>query len=152
MKGSLKLATQTTKTSKPAKATSLSNLFLNEIKIQADVSQLALARDFVGRAAKACGFSHQEVFDITLATNEAVANAIEHGSPKQDSYVKVSCGCAKGNFIVKVKDTGKFCKVVNMKEGNYRGRGILLMLALMDTVAFDESPEGTTVCLMKKCS
>jgi anti-sigma regulatory factor (Ser/Thr protein kinase) len=144
------LASQTTKINKAAK-TEPKQAFNYQLEIKADLAQLALVRDFISKAAKNCFFSHRDIFDITLATNEAVANAIEHGSARADSIVKVSYRCVKGNFIVKVKDTGRFSKVINMNNNGYRGRGIMLMLALMDRVAFDETPQGTEVYLIKKC-
>ncbi len=54
--------------------------------------------------------------------------------------------------IVKVTDAGVFKRAVPGPEeaANYRGHGILLMLALMDQVTVDESANGTTVHLVKK--
>lgn len=146
------MASQTTKIKKLAKPEQLKSAFSYCLEIKADLAQLALVRDFISQAAKNCVFSHQDIFDITLATNEAVANAIEHGSTGPDSVVRISYRCVKGNFVVKVKDTGRFSKVINMNNGDYRGRGIMLMLALMDRVAFDETPQGTEVSLIKKCA
>lgn len=146
------LATQTIKTksfkSSPQKTT---EFFGAELEIEPEASQLAFVRDFISQAAKSCFFSHQAVFDIVLAANEAVANAIEHGSPSKNGTIKISYQCTAGNFVVKVKDTGRFQKVINI-DNDCRGRGIMLMLALMDKVTFDETPEGTVVCLMKKCA
>ena len=52
---------------------------------------------------------------------------------------------------MKVADEGVFKNSLPGpgEVANYRGHGILLMLALMDKVTIDESPRGTTVHLTK---
>jgi len=115
---------------------------------------LAKVRDFIAEIAGSCGFGQHSVYDIKVAVGEAIANAVEHGSPKgEENHVKISCQFDGRNLNIQVADEGVFKKVVPSPADsvNYRGHGILIMLALMDRVSIDESPFGTTVSLTKCC-
>lgn len=125
-----------------------------ELKLNSDPCHLSEARSYVADKASKCHFTEQDVFDIKLAVGEALANAIEHGSPDgSKNTIKVTCFCNKTDLKIAVSDQGSFKKVLpggNSRDVDYRGRGILLMLALMDKVSIDESENGTTVNLTKK--
>ncbi len=122
------------------------------LTIPSDLSSLAKARSFVAETAAECGFGEDDIYAIKLAAGEAVANAVEHGAPNGElNCVTVTCLCKNKNFLVIVKDEGRFKKRVPGPAGedNYRGRGIPLMLAVMDKVTIDEKPDGTRVTLTK---
>lgn len=122
------------------------------ITIPSNLSNLAEARRFVAETAAECGFGEDDIYAIKLATGEAVANAVEHGSPDGEANcVTITCLRKKNNFLVVVKDEGHFKKRVPGPSGedNYRGRGIPLMLAVMDKVTIDEKSDGTRVTLTK---
>ena len=128
---------------------------VQEIAIPSKDELVAQARDHVARIAGDCGFSADVVFDIKVAVGEAVANAVEHGSPCGEAgLVKVSCLCEQGSFVIRVIDEGVFkCKMVAAdSDCDFRGHGLMLMLALMDQVTVDESATGTTVILIKRFS
>ncbi len=123
-------------------------LFKSDSKILPDI------RNLVAGFAKGCGFAEAIMFDIKLAASEAIANAIEHGSPDgDDNSIKIKCYCEDDNFIVEVKDEGRFKNKLPVGTGdnvNFRGRGVLIMLALMDKVIIDETKSGTCVYLSKR--
>ena len=125
-----------------------------EVKFNSEPSNLAEARKYVADKAACCHFNDQEIFDIKLAVGEALANAVEHGSPKGSrNEITVTCYCNKNDLMIAVSDQGSFRKILpvgNSNDVDYRGRGILLMLALMDKVSIDESENGTTVYLTKR--
>lgn len=127
-----------------------------EYKFSALTGNISQARKFAAKVASTCNFTDQDIFDIKLAVGEAVANAIEHGSPLGESNeINIICHCHGDNFIVGIRDQGKFKKKLPINDNddvNFRGRGILIMLALMDKVSIDESKHGTTVYLQKKYS
>lgn len=122
------------------------------VKIESRLKRLAEIREFIGRNAKACGFDDDAIFEIKLATSEAAANAIEHGSPNPDSNeVAITVRCINTDFLVIIEDQGTFRKGIPApsEETSYRGRGIPLMLALMDKITVDERAGGTRVTLFK---
>ena len=125
------------------------------IEVPAKAENLARLRHFVKDFASLCGFSSADVYDIVLAVGEAISNAVEHGSPGgEKSAIVVTCGCHDDDLVVQVSDEGVFQRQMPELEtepdASYRGRGIFLMLALMDKVSIDESKKGTTVFLSKR--
>lgn len=113
---------------------------------------LPLLRQFIVDFAAGCGFDDETLFNIKVAVAEAIANAVEHGSPKgNQNNIYTSCKCSENDFVIEIRDEG--CFELNDQrvdeDLSIRGRGILLMLSLMDKVTFDETPNGTLVSLTK---
>ena len=123
-----------------------------EIEVRSTGDNLAAVRNFVAEVADSCGFDYHLIYDIKVAVGEAIANAVEHGSPLgKANRVKVVCDCAGDTLNIKIIDQGVFKRSIpNPENVSYRGHGILLMLALMDKVTIDESAHGTTVSLAKR--
>lgn len=127
-------------------------LIKKELDVASKGDNLAKVRNFVADIAGDCGFDEHVIYDIKVAVGEAIANAVEHGSPNGESnHVRVVCICDGATLTIKIIDEGVFRRAVPSPEENiaYRGHGILLMLALMDKVSIDESAQGTTVSLTK---
>lgn len=123
------------------------------LKIDSRGEELASARNYIAGIAEGLGFDKSAVYDIKVAVGEALANAIEHGSPQaQTNKVKISCRHTTDEMTIKISDEGVFKREIPSGGPNsgYRGHGIHLMLALMDAVMIDESPHGTTVSLVKR--
>ncbi len=84
---------------------------------------------------------------LLLAIGEAVANAIDHGSRRDDTQiVRVEIARRGNEIIASVGDSGQWLPGV----GGYfsgRGRGHLLMEALCDDVDVDTDQHGTIVTL-----
>lgn len=86
-----------------------------------------------------------EVDDVTMAVNEAVQNAIEHGHRRRSTPVSVTLERTNGDIDITVVDQG------NWTEGasDDRGRGLSLMRALMDDVSITSLEEGTQIVLRR---
>ncbi|MDQ3890289.1 MAG: ATP-binding protein [Actinomycetota bacterium] len=84
------------------------------------------------------------VFDLKLAATEALANALIHGS----GPVEVTLGSSDGAVEIEVSDRGGFKAAADV-EGE-RGRGIPLMVALVDEVEFTSARDGTRIRLRKR--
>ncbi len=84
--------------------------------------------------------------DVTMATNEAVQNAIEHAHGLGSEPFEVELERRGEELIVSVRDHGHW------REGSSaeRGRGLPLMRALMDDVTVQPSPGGTTVTMRRR--
>jgi anti-sigma regulatory factor (Ser/Thr protein kinase) len=95
------------------------------------------------------GLRGEERFDLKLAATEAVTNALK-GTP---GPVDVTLTGEDGVVTVEVSDRGGLSpRLAAPARGPEAegGRGIALMLALLDHVAFERSPNGTRVRLTKR--
>lgn len=99
------------------------------------------------------GWDEQESGRVLLAASEAVSNAIEHGSPDAGS-VDIVLEATAGRLILRVRDQGRpgsSTPVACDQEPpstDIRGRGLLIMSRLADSVAFAAcEPAGTEVAL-----
>ena len=87
--------------------------------------------------------------EIVLATSEAVANAIEHAETPALRTVEVEASRKEGEVVVVVQDFGAWREPA---MGSDRGRGFVLMKALMDDVAVESAPRGTRVTMRRRIS
>ncbi len=125
-----------------------------EMKITSESANLARVRNRVRQIGETCDLNERQIFDLQVAVGEATANAIEHGSPfGPENYVRIKAHCDGIALTVTVQDQGKFKRRMSdptIEQDNFRGRGIPLMLALMDRVTIDEGKDGTSVVLLKR--
>jgi GAF domain-containing protein/anti-sigma regulatory factor (Ser/Thr protein kinase) len=85
--------------------------------------------------------------EIVLAASEAVANAIEHAASPIHRTVEVEASVRDDEVVVVVQDFGAWREPV---EESDRGRGFVLMRALMDEVAVEAAPRGTRVTMRRR--
>jgi anti-sigma regulatory factor (Ser/Thr protein kinase)/PAS domain-containing protein len=84
-----------------------------------------------------------------LAVGEAVANAIDHGSARDDAQVvRIEVAVRGDELIVSVSDSGQWQPGAEGYFTGGRGRGHLLMQALTDDVHIDTDHQGTIVTLV----
>jgi anti-sigma regulatory factor (Ser/Thr protein kinase) len=120
-----------------------------ELPIRAEPTALRTARGFADAAAVDLGLDDDARFRFTLAANEAVANAIEHGAPRADGTVLLCISSDEDSLCFEVHDCGGFG--VDWSEPDplsERGRGLPLMAALVDHVDLTPGPDGTVVRLV----
>ncbi|MGZ4133174.1 MAG: SpoIIE family protein phosphatase, partial [Actinomycetota bacterium] len=88
-----------------------------------------------------------DVDAAVLALNEAAANAIEHGASGGEIVVAIE---VRGEDLeMRVHDRGRWQERPSAGD---RGRGLLLMRALMDDVQVERADGGTTVTLRRRVS
>lgn len=122
-----------------------------------DRRQLRAAVEELGVAARAAGFSLEDIESFLLALGEALANAIEHGCRgRPDSRVWLSYGVGADRLWARVRDEGEGfdpSRVPDPRRGTglmrSSGRGILMMRGLCDKVEWCRG--GTEVRLLKVC-
>jgi anti-sigma regulatory factor (Ser/Thr protein kinase) len=105
----------------------------------ADPLVLSEARTFLRRLASDVGFSPHVTEEVLLAVMEACNNAIEHsGSLEWRLAWKVWNSCLE----LEIQDDGLFKEPLPLPEAEVaRGRGMLLMMALMDSVTVRKGTE-----------
>jgi anti-sigma regulatory factor (Ser/Thr protein kinase) len=110
-----------------------------------------VARDWVHAALRRAGWPPDAVDDATLAVDEAVQNAVEHGS-EAEAPVEIELGLQDGGAEVWVRDRGRPGAPVpsgppeTPPESSPRGRGRAIMAALADA-DWREHDGGTEVRL-----
>lgn len=97
------------------------------------------------------GLSSDTAFDIKLALEEALVNAVKHGN-KQDDTKKVFIKAeviGNDRLEIEVKDQGKgfdylnlFSPISEEKLESFSGRGIFLIQKHMDEVIFFDGGRG----------
>ena len=123
-----------------------------EFQITSEMKNLALVREKVEEMADRCSFDDADIYQMKVAVSEAVANAIEHGSPHGPrDTVTLIIECDEDKISIEVLDRGVFKARLPVTDGrpSHRGRGIFLMTALMDEVNITERQNGTLVRLVK---
>ena len=100
------------------------------------------------RLADRLGLAPEDRFDVKLAATEAVTNAVKQAGEGSDVEVVLEGG--DGILEVQVADRGRFVPAPRAQRFSERGRGIPLMLALVDEVEFAQTGDGTRVRMRKR--
>jgi anti-sigma regulatory factor (Ser/Thr protein kinase) len=125
-----------------ARALPLSDSLLTQLP--ADVESIPLMRRMLGRWLHEVGATQAQAEDLSLATSEACANAIEHAYGPEPGILEVKASLSpSGEALVAVRDYGSW----RPPRGANRGRGLMLMEGLTDSVEVVREDDGTTVQL-----
>jgi serine phosphatase RsbU (regulator of sigma subunit)/anti-sigma regulatory factor (Ser/Thr protein kinase) len=116
------------------------------ITLPAEPDSPPLLRRILRRWLADHGASSRETDELILACAEASANAIEHAYPPEPRPFQVEGRYEQGNVTFTVRDWGRW----RPPRGEYRGRGLMLMEGLADSVQVEPSDEGTTVTLTRR--
>jgi GAF domain-containing protein/anti-sigma regulatory factor (Ser/Thr protein kinase) len=112
-----------------------------QTSIRADARQLVSLRMALRRWLTERGVSPAKVYDVLLGCGEAAANAIEHAYGPSGGDIRISAKRAPDAVVVTVSDSGRW----RSPRVAYRGRGILMMRQLADSVLISPSERGTSV-------
>jgi anti-sigma regulatory factor (Ser/Thr protein kinase) len=111
------------------------------------------ARRALRRWLAGWGWPRDEADDLVLATSEAVANSAEHAYPpdrvKPDIVLRAALRTDRDGMsraVVTVSDGGRWQPPA--ADRGFRGRGMLLMRALTESVQFNTSGAGTEVTIV----
>jgi serine/threonine-protein kinase RsbW len=104
-------------------------------------------RRALDRVARASGLPADAAFDLNLAATEALTNAVT-GAPRNHA-VDVAIEGQEGRVDVELTNRGRFRPALPDQSAleAESGRGIPLMLALVDEVEFSSVRHGTRVRL-----
>ncbi|HYU58999.1 MAG TPA: ATP-binding protein [Actinomycetota bacterium] len=123
------------------------------VAVRCRLVEVQAARRRVRALAERAGLGRAAVDDVELAVSEACTNAIQHGCPASAEHVEIAFRSDDRCVEIEVRDSGIFRKRIPMPElHEARGRGIPLMIALMDEVHITEGTRrkpGTVIRLVK---
>lgn len=115
----------------------------------ADLTRLSAVRHELESWLNRRGVDDEATDDLVLAASEAMANAAEHGSGfRPTEHVTVRARVEGDVVVMEVHDHGRWRTSSSSHE---RGRGLLIMGALVDDIIITEE-DGTTVVLRKRVS
>jgi serine/threonine-protein kinase RsbW len=123
------------------------------LQLPRDNVSIALLRHLVRVLLTEIGVIDEDRGDVELALSEAATNVVEHSGCEDAYEVAITVGPTLAEL--RVVDLGRGFDHANLSlEGaldDERGRGLVLMNALVDNVGFDSAPErGTVVHLVKR--
>jgi anti-sigma regulatory factor (Ser/Thr protein kinase) len=95
---------------------------------------------------RAAGADADEIYDLTLATNEAAANAVEHAYGPVDAHYEVDATFVDGVVQIEVRDFGRW----RPARDSDRGRGLPLMEGLTDQLTVERGEQGTLIRLRRR--
>jgi anti-anti-sigma factor len=118
------------------------------LRLRPHASELALARGFAIAAARRAGLNPRQQYNLAVATNEAVANAIQHGEPCPSGSVEMWVEEGGEAVTVGVRNGGDFVLAPlppdPLREG---GRGLRLMSQMVDKISVLRESGQTVVRL-----
>ena len=112
----------------------------------------SIARAIVREAAAEQGMDDSAVWDLMLATTEAVTNAVLHGQACDErSAIRLRIQGSKHGLFVEVCDCGRFLRRSGPRPlDSLGGRGIPLMSAVTDDFELTPAASGTRVRFGKR--
>ncbi len=118
-----------------------------DIDLPALPPSLSGVRRTLGRWLATLGMGEQDRVGVLVAAGEACANSVEHAYPEgEPGVVHVHADVdPDGLLTVRVRDEGHW-RTPDREPGD-RGRGLLIMRQMVDSVLLEERETGTTVTL-----
>lgn len=135
--------------------------FVFAINLPRDASSIRFARNIVGSTMTQLGIDPDCVYDVEVAVTEACTNVLKHAEGPRDEY-EVELTIDPTRASIRIKDTGRGFDPASLADvhGNTpdlhldlteeRGRGIMLMRALVDELEFTSRPEAGTIVHLTK--
>jgi anti-sigma regulatory factor (Ser/Thr protein kinase) len=111
----------------------------------ADAAVLNDMRHMLQRWLEKWGATEDEVYDITVAVQEACANAIEHAYAPGSAAFDLEVAFEDGTVTATIRDRGRWRE----PRGTNRGRGLQIMDAVMSSVDVERTETGNVVTLWR---
>jgi anti-sigma regulatory factor (Ser/Thr protein kinase) len=111
----------------------------------ARAGELAGLRHLLRRWLRGHGASEDESYDITVAFQEAAANAVEHAYGPGARTFELEAVRSGSAIELTVRDHGQW----RSPRGTHRGRGMAMMETIMDSVEVERTETGTTIVLRR---
>lgn len=132
-------------------------IYNNTVKINANFNEAAKIRDKIAELLEKYSYSTKIKMNICLCFEEAISNAIQHGSTSISKEIEISYYVSQNLCIIEVVDFGGFTfnpeyfeRIAKIQTWRHGGRGIYLIKNLMDEVYFFFIPNQKTSVVMIK--
>jgi serine phosphatase RsbU (regulator of sigma subunit)/anti-sigma regulatory factor (Ser/Thr protein kinase) len=123
-----------------------------ELDFAAESAGLAPVRSALRSWLNRCGLDPTRAYNVLVAAGEACANAIEHGHrDSPGGRIRLRAIATADGLHLSVTDSGHW-KTPQAEEATHRGRGLVLMRALMDTITVTSGASGTTIDMQARIS
>lgn len=131
--------------------------FQHRLPLSSDIESVQQGTQFVGALIRDAGLPDSFNRQMRLVVDEALANAISHGSSAKDRNIVLSCQITADSIEILVEDfQGRvfdpefFRRIAMMKEWRKGGRGILLMESIMDHMSYLIEEGNHTLLYLQK--
>jgi anti-sigma regulatory factor (Ser/Thr protein kinase) len=118
-----------------------------QLRLQSQPESALLLRQRLYLWLDELGAKDEEIFDISLASMEAFANAIEHPDQPTTDLIEIDGSIDDGMVAITVRDSGSWRQQRERAEGGY---GFPLMRELMGRVEVDSQPSGTVIRMQRQ--
>ncbi len=116
------------------------------LDLPAEPVVLSRVRRLIRRWLYERGADDAAITEITLAVNEACANAVEHAySPRAASF-ELRASVAGDEAVITVRDGGRW----RAPRGADRGRGLTIIETAMDGVEVNATTDGTAIVMRRR--
>ncbi|MFN2606572.1 MAG: ATP-binding protein [Acidimicrobiales bacterium] len=117
-----------------------------------DEVSIQVARHIIQDALRAVGVAESCLQDVAIALSEACTNVVQHSGPGDQYEVRVEITDERCVLSVIDKGHGFDSAIVGDSSdlSSERGRGIVLMRALVDDIHFVSDPESGTAVRLEK--
>ncbi|MGH2755676.1 MAG: SpoIIE family protein phosphatase [Actinomycetota bacterium] len=117
-----------------------------DLILPAEPNSLAYLRRELSRWLGQGRATEQEIFELTVASCEAAANAVEHAYGLAEADFQVKASIEDDVVTIIVRDQGRW----RAPRGSNRGRGLQLIESLMDEMQLGHHEEGTEVRMTRR--
>ncbi len=126
--------------------------YRHELSIPSDLGSLVRAREFVETAAKSCGFTDSDVYQLSLAVDEACSNLIRHAYKNAvDGLITLRAAQIDDGIVFSILDRAQSFNPLEVaqpdmqeyfKSFRHGGLGVHLMRRIMDKIEYFPSNSG----------
>jgi anti-anti-sigma factor len=118
-----------------------------QLRLPAQPESASLLRERIALWLDELGAKNEEIFDVSLASTEAFANALEHPDQPTADVIDVDGSLSGRTITLTVRDHGSWHRPRRREEGGY---GFPLMRRLMRSVEIDPQPQGTVITMERQ--
>lgn len=129
------------------------------LRIPAQVSQLALARQFVEETGASLGLPRTVTEPLTLAVDESLSNIVQHGYQDKVGTVELEMERTENAVVVRLRDQGPPFDPTSLPDPDIHlplnqrpvgGLGVFLTRRSVDSVAYERTAAGDNQLTLTK--